>query len=115
MVAQRYNLNANQTFRRRRLFREPERVAGVGRFVLVVVEAAPVQEAGTATRSPSSESVVAERRDRGLRWVVGPLGRSRRREQSVGWTEVPTVCALAKAYVSAAAQDAEGSRSTRLG
>ena len=33
MVAQRYNLNANQIFGWRRLFREPERAAGTGRYV----------------------------------------------------------------------------------
>ena len=44
MVAQRYNLNANQIFRWRRLFREPERTGVAGRFVPVVVEAAPSQE-----------------------------------------------------------------------
>ena len=38
MVAQRYNLNANQVFWWRRLFREPERAGGAGRFVPVVVE-----------------------------------------------------------------------------
>ena len=35
MVAQRYNLNANQIFKWRRLFRELERGAGAGRFVPV--------------------------------------------------------------------------------
>ena len=40
MVAQRYNLNANQVFRWRRLFREPAGDVGVGRFVPIVVEAA---------------------------------------------------------------------------
>ena len=60
MVAQRYNLNANQIFRWRRLFREPERVGGAGRFVPVVVEAAPDRESAAATMSPPSESVVAE-------------------------------------------------------
>ncbi len=60
MVAQRYNLNANQIFRWRRLFREPERGAEAGRFVPVVVEAAPGQEPDAATMSPPSESVVAE-------------------------------------------------------
>ena len=59
MVAQRYNLNANQVFRWRRLFREPERAGGAGRFVPVVVEAAPSQEPDAATMSPPSESVVA--------------------------------------------------------
>ena len=48
MVAQRYNLNANQIFRWRRLFREPERACRAGRFVLVVVEAEPGQKAGAA-------------------------------------------------------------------
>ena len=49
MVAQRYNLNANQVFRWRRLFREP-----------VVVGVPPGHEAGAATMSPPSEDVVAE-------------------------------------------------------
>ena len=60
MVAHRYNLNANQILRWRRLFREPERAAGAGRFVPVVVEGAPGHEAGAATMPPPSESVVAE-------------------------------------------------------
>ena len=60
MVAQRYNLNTNQIFRWRRLFRVPERVAGAGRFVPVVVEAAQGQEPDTETIRPPSESVVAE-------------------------------------------------------
>ena len=60
MVAQRYNLNANQIFRWRRLFRELERGAGAGRFVPVVVEAAPGQEPDAARMTPPSESVVAE-------------------------------------------------------
>ena len=60
MVAQRYNLNANQIFRWRRLFREPERAGRAGRFVPVVVEAAPGQEPDAATMSPPSESVVSE-------------------------------------------------------
>ena len=59
MVAQRYNLNANQIFRWRRLFRESERAGVAGRFVPVVVEAAPGQEPAAATMSPPSESVVA--------------------------------------------------------
>ena len=57
MVAQRYNLNANQIFRWRRLFRELECAAGAGRFVPVVVEAAPGQEPEAATTSSPSESV----------------------------------------------------------
>ena len=59
MVAQRYNLNASQIFRWRRLFREPERAAGAGRFVPVLVEAAPGQEAGAVAMSPQSDDDVA--------------------------------------------------------
>ena len=58
MVAQRYNLNANQVFRWRRLFRERESVAGTGRFVPVAGEIAPGREAAAATKSPPAESVV---------------------------------------------------------
>ena len=58
MVAQRYNLNANQVFRWRRLFREADR-AGTGRFVPVVVGTAPGHEAGAATMSPLSDDGVA--------------------------------------------------------
>ena len=59
MVAQRYNLNANQVFRWRRLFRESERAGGAGWFVPVVVEAAPGQAPDAATMGPRCESVVA--------------------------------------------------------
>ena len=59
MVAQRYNLNANQVFRWRRLFRESERVGGVARFVPVIVEGAPSHEAGAAAMSPQSDDDVA--------------------------------------------------------
>ena len=59
MVAQRYNLTANQVFRWRRLFREPERGAGAGRFVPVVVEGAPGHEAGTAALGPRPEDDLA--------------------------------------------------------
>ena len=59
MVAQRYNLNANQIFRWRRLFREPERAAGTGRFVPVVVGAVPGHEVGAATMHPPSDDSVA--------------------------------------------------------
>ena len=52
MVAQRYNLNANQIFRCRRLFREPERVARTGRLVPVVIGALPDSEAGAAAMRP---------------------------------------------------------------
>ena len=48
MVAQRYNLNANQVFRWRRLFRVPERATGTGRLVPVVVGAPP----GCCSASP---------------------------------------------------------------
>ena len=64
MVAQRYNLNANQVFRWRRLFREPERAGGAGRLVPVVVEATLGREPDAATMSPPSESVVAAGRPR---------------------------------------------------
>ena len=59
MVAQRYNLNANQVFRWRRLFREPERAAGTGRFVPVVVGAVPGHKVGAATMHPPSDDPVA--------------------------------------------------------
>ncbi len=60
MVAQRYNLNANQIFRWRRLFREAERAGVAGRFVPVVVEGVPGHETDAATMRPPSESVVSE-------------------------------------------------------
>ena len=59
MVAQRYNLNANQVFRWRRLLRELERGAGAGRFVPVVVEGAPGHEAGAAALGPRPEDDLA--------------------------------------------------------
>ena len=59
MVAQRYNLNANQICRWRRLFRESERAGVAGRFVPVVIEAAPGQEAGAAAMRPQSDDDVA--------------------------------------------------------
>ena len=59
MVAQRYNPNAKQIFRWRRLFREPERAGVAGRFVPVVVEGAPSHEAGAAAMSPQSHDDVA--------------------------------------------------------
>ena len=59
MVAQRHNLNANQVFRWRRLFREPERAGGAGRFVPLVVEGAPSHEAGAAAMSPRADDDVA--------------------------------------------------------
>ena len=71
MVAQRCNLNANQIFRWRRLFREPEHVGGAGRFVPVVVEAAPGQEAPKATMNSPSESVVADPRPSEM-WCIHP-------------------------------------------
>ena len=60
MVAQRYNLNANQVFKWRRLFREPALAAGIGRFVPVVVGSVPGHEACAATMHPPSEDAVAE-------------------------------------------------------
>ena len=60
MVARRYNLNANQVFAWRRLFHEPERAGGAGRFVPVVVEAGPGHEVGAATMHPPSDDPVAE-------------------------------------------------------
>ena len=59
MVAQRYNLNANQVFAWRRLFREPGRAGGAGRFVPVVVAAEPGHEVGAATMHPASDDPVA--------------------------------------------------------
>ena len=59
IVAQRYNLNANQIIRWRRLFREPERAGGAGWFALMVVEAAPGQEPDAATMSPLTHGELA--------------------------------------------------------
>ena len=59
MVAQRYNLNANQIFGWRRLFREPERTAGTGRYVPVVVRA------GTGPRGWCGDDAPAIRGRRG--------------------------------------------------
>ena len=58
MVAQRYNLNANQVFRWRRLLREPE-CAGTGRFVPVVVGVAPDRQANAAPMPPPCDDGVA--------------------------------------------------------
>ena len=60
MVAQRYNLNANQIFGWRRLFREAECAAGTGRYVPVVVRAAPDPEAGAGALRPPSGDVAVE-------------------------------------------------------
>ena len=60
MVAQRYNVNANQVFAWRRLFREPARDVGTGGFVPVVVGAVPGREVGAATMHPPSDDPVAE-------------------------------------------------------
>ena len=60
MVAQRYNVNANQVFAWRRLFRAPARDTGIGGFVPVVVGAVPGREAGAATMHPPSDDPVAE-------------------------------------------------------
>ena len=59
IVARRYNVNANQVFTWRRLYREPAGDAGAGRFVPVVVEATPEGEAGGPTLRPSSGDGVA--------------------------------------------------------
>ena len=60
MVAQRYNVNANQVFAWRRLFRAPARETGIAGFVPVVVGAAPGHEVGAATMHPPSDDPVAE-------------------------------------------------------
>ena len=60
MVAQRYNLNANQVFKWRRLFRAPEPGTGAGRFVPVVAEGTAGHEAGAAAILPTSEDVSVE-------------------------------------------------------
>ena len=60
VVARRYNVNANQVFTWRQLYREPARDAGSGRFVPVVVETTPDGDAGGARPRSSSEDVVAE-------------------------------------------------------
>ena len=52
-------------FRWRRLFREPERSGGSGRFVPAVVEGAPGYEVGAARMPPPSEGVVPKRPGRG--------------------------------------------------
>ena len=59
MVAQRYNLNANQVFAWRRLFREPARDTGTGQFVPVVVGASTGHEVCAATMHPASDDPVA--------------------------------------------------------
>ena len=59
MVAQRYNVNANQVFAWRRLFREPARDTGIDGFVPVVVGAVPGHEVGAATMRPPSDDPVA--------------------------------------------------------
>ena len=65
MVAQRYNLNANQIFRWRRLFRVPERATETGRLVPVVVGAPPGHDVpAAATMHPPSEDV--------CRWTAAP-------------------------------------------
>ena len=55
MVAQRYNLNANQVFKWRRLFRDLECGGGAGRFMPVVVEGAPCADACGAALGPLSD------------------------------------------------------------
>ena len=60
MVAQRYNLNANQVFRWRRLFRVPERATETGRLVPVVVGAPAGHDVGSARMHPPSEDAVVD-------------------------------------------------------
>ena len=48
--------NASQVFKWRRLFREPERAVGAGRFVPVVVKRTPRHEAGAAAFPPKEDS-----------------------------------------------------------
>ena len=59
IVARRYNVNANQVFTWRRLYREPAGDAGAGRLVPVVVEATPEGGADASTPCPSSGDGVA--------------------------------------------------------
>ncbi len=59
MVAQRYNVYANQVFTWRRLFCEPERAAGTGRFVPVVVGTTLGHNVGSATMHPPSDDAIA--------------------------------------------------------
>ena len=70
MVAQRYNLNANQIFGWRRLFRAPERAAGTGRYVPVVVGAVPETPRpvrGRCAHHPGTSRWRVRRRRAGLR------------------------------------------------
>ena len=60
IVARRYNVNANQVFKWRRLYRELARDVGPGRFVPVVVEATPDGEVYGLSVCPSSGDVAAE-------------------------------------------------------
>ena len=60
MVAQRYNLNANEVFRWRRLLRVLERATGTGRFVPMVVGAPAGHDVGSATMHPPSEDAVVD-------------------------------------------------------
>ena len=58
IVARRYNVNANQVFKWRRLYRELARDVGLGRFVPVVVKATPDGEVdGLAMCTSSGDSV----------------------------------------------------------
>ena len=81
MVAQRYNVNANQVFAWRRLFREPARDTGIDGFVPVVVGARrrprPDRRPATdpAARNPALEL--------GGRTAAGPGGISRTLHRAV--------------------------------
>ena len=58
IVARRYNVNANQMFKSRRLYRDLARDVGPGRFVPAVVEATPDGEVdGLAMCTSSGDSV----------------------------------------------------------
>ena len=64
------NLNANQVFRWRRLFREPERAAGTGRYVPVVVRGGyqtPRPVRGRCAHHPRTSRWRVRRRRAGLR------------------------------------------------
>ena len=60
MVAQRYNLNANQVFKWRRLLASLSAPPAPAGFVQVVVQAATVPGAGPATICPTSDDSVVE-------------------------------------------------------
>ena len=59
IVARRYNVNANQVFAWRRLFRAPAHDGGTSGLVPVVVGVAAGRELGAATMPPPSDDPVA--------------------------------------------------------